>query len=202
MTGISSRATNGNVTNAVARISPGVAKMILRLWFSRPDLEVLLQRRTSSREHAPRRRRARPATGMLPHAAPRLGSAGRKQQHSSDEQRRRASTDDQVRHDRVAVPAQALPEVALQAEDQHEHQPGHDRRDRERQVDQRGQQRPARETEAGDRPGRRDAEDEVGDDRDRARRSASAGSSAACRGRRPGCPSRRRRRRRAPGRRR
>jgi hypothetical protein len=33
MTGMSSRATNGNVTNAVASTSPGSAKMIFRLWF-------------------------------------------------------------------------------------------------------------------------------------------------------------------------
>ena len=32
ITGISSRATNGSVTNVVARISPGVAKMTLMSW--------------------------------------------------------------------------------------------------------------------------------------------------------------------------
>ena len=91
------------------------------------------------------------------------------------------------------VLAQPRAEVALQAEDQHEDQAGDHRRDGERQVDQRRQQRAAGEAEAGDRPGRGDAEDRgsattaIGATRQRQQDRA-----AACRGRRPGCASRRR----------
>ena len=63
-------------------------------------------------------------------------------------------------------------EQPLGAEQQHVDQAGDHRRDRERQIDQRGQQALARELELRDRPGRGDAEDQVqghGDRRDQQR---------------------------------
>src|SRR5207248_990299 len=69
--------------------------------------------------------------------------------------------------DPPVVRPQPRAEVALQAEDQHEDETGHDRRDREREVDERREQRPARKAEAGDRPGGGDPEDQVGGDRER-----------------------------------
>ena len=58
-------------------------------------------------------------------------------------------------------------EEALPADEQHEHQTGDHRRDREGQVDQGGQQRPTAEAELGNRPPRAQSEHQVCRDRDR-----------------------------------
>jgi hypothetical protein len=49
---------------------------------------------------------------------------------------------------------QPVPEIALRAEQEHEDQPGDDRRHRERQIDYRDQQALAPEVVLGDRPRR------------------------------------------------
>ena len=161
ITGISSRATNGNVTNAVARTRPGVAKMIFRLCVVRPDLERAAGRRRARANTTAAAADDEPGRGPLPEPRAPADRAGRKQEVERRRRARHATQRHEVRHDRVAVAPQERAEVALQAEDQHEHQPRHHRRDRERQVDQRRQERAAREAEARDGPGRRDAEDDV-----------------------------------------
>ena len=86
ITGISSRATKGKVTNAVARTSPGVAKMIFRLWSRGQMLEVLLDEQEQREERAAAHPQQEP--GMPPEARSRArGPLGRQSKSSADEQR-------------------------------------------------------------------------------------------------------------------
>ena len=166
MTGISSRATNGNVTNAVARISPGVAKMILEALVSRPDLEVLLEQERAPRTR-PRRPRARPARDDSRGRADVRGLLGRAKQHVAHDAAARRRAND-VRYGMIdSRPCRRNgPKYPCRPKISTNIKPGHDRRHRERQVDQRGEHRASRKTETGDRPRRGDPEDQIGDHRD------------------------------------
>ena len=106
MTGISSRATNGNVTNAVARISPGVAKMIFRLWFCGQTSKYSCsdEEQAAKRDAAPRAAASATATtGRECRTALSQDAPARRRRTSAT----RPDGRDQVRHDRVAVLAGA-----------------------------------------------------------------------------------------------
>jgi hypothetical protein len=125
----------------------------------RPEAERFLQRdrgdehgRAAGEHDQPRRQ---------PPEAALLLAVARAEQEVGDDREEDDQEPDHVRHDRVAVLAQELPAVALQAEDEDEHQADHDRRHREREVDERGQDRSARELEARDAPGRGEAKHHV-----------------------------------------
>ena len=139
ITGISSRATNGKVTKVVARIRPGVAKMM-------SESGVGPQKKMQSPSAARSGQRGDGKDQAEAVVAPAQQHRARGEGDGDERARRRRRP--------LAVFAQEDAEVALQTEQQHEDQAGHDRRHRERQVDQRQQQRPAGEAEAGDRPRR------------------------------------------------
>jgi len=81
--GINSRATNGKVTNASPGFSPGVAKMIFKLWF-RGNLEILLEEKEQSET---RSWRPGASQGYSQTTAARLRLLGRRKQRSKQTSR-------------------------------------------------------------------------------------------------------------------